>query len=228
MLVAIALIVAMLRLDGRSAHRMLPAGAFDPRTALGAVSATMGLLIMTGAPCSFIPYILRVGHGFAPLVGGYVNSAYAVSWTFVSFVTASAGRARARETMILGPLLMLAGLAMVAVTLPGGDLAWVIAGLGLLGAGIGIGWAHLGAMLMAVAAPGDRDTAGPFITTTQTLAAVFGSAIAGMVANLAGMAEAATPADLATTTMWLFGVLCAVPLAALFTAWRMLALTRIA
>ena len=72
------------------------------------------------------------------------------------------------------------------------------------------------------------DTAGPFITTTQTLAAVFGSAIAGMVANLAGMAEAATPADLATTTMWLFGVLCAVPLAALFTAWRMLALTRIA
>ena len=224
--VAIALIVTMLRLDRRANGRMLPAGAFDPRTPLGAVSATMGLMIMTAAPCTFIPYILRVGHGIGPLAGGYVNASYALSWTLVSFLTASAARGRVREMMILGPLVMLAGIALIAATLPGGNLLWVIAGQCLLGTGIGIGWAQLATLLMAVAAPADRDVAGPFITTTQTLAIIFGSAIAGMTANLAGIADATTPAELAHTTAWLFGILAAIPLAAIFTSWRMLVQTR--
>eukprot|EP01035_Chromulina_nebulosa_P033323 gene33323-biopygen21564 len=87
----------MLRLDGASARRMLPGGAFDPRRKLGAVSATMGLLILASSPCTFIPYILHAAHGAAPVVGGYVNAAYALSWTVVSLLTASAGRAAARR-----------------------------------------------------------------------------------------------------------------------------------
>ena len=224
--VAIGLIIATLRLDGQARRRMLPTGAFDVRTRLGAVSATMGLLIMTTAPCTFIPYILRVGHGASPLLGGYVNATFALSWTFVSFATASLARKHVRAMMILGPPLMLAGLALIALSLPGGAVAWVIAGQTLLGAGIGVGWAHLAALLIAVAAPADRDVAGPFISTTQTLASIFGSAIAGMTANLAGITDATTPETLGTTAAWLFGVLCVVPLLATATAWRMLGLTR--
>lgn len=224
--VAIVLIVAMLRHDARSTPRMLPGGAFDPRLPLGAVSATMGLLILTGAPTSFIPYILRTGSGVTPLVGGYVNATFALSWTVISFVTASAVAGRARAMMVLGPALMTVGLALIALTLPGGNLPMVFAGQAILGTGIGVCWAHLGALLMAVAPAADRDVAGPFITTTQTLAAVFGSALAGMLANVAGLPEAATPAALATTTAWLFGVSTLIPLAATFTAWRMLVLTR--
>jgi hypothetical protein len=47
-----------------------------------------------------------------------------------------------------------------------------------------------------------------------------------MLANIAGLPEAATQAALATTTAWLFGVSTLVPLAATLTAWRMLVLTR--
>ncbi len=224
--VAVALIVTMLRLDARSTPRMLPGGAFDPRLPLGAVSATMGLLIMTGAPTSFIPYILRIGSGVTPLVGGYVNATFALSWTVISFVTASAVASQARAMMILGPALMTGGLALVALTLPTGNLAMVFVGQAILGTGIGVCWAHLCALLMAVAPAADRDVAGPFITTTQTLANVFGSALVGMLANVAGLPEATTPAALATTTSWLFGVSTLVPLAATFTAWRMLVLTR--
>ena len=107
-----------------------------------------------------------------------------------------------------------------------GSLPLVFTGQAILGTGIGVCWAHLGALLMAVAPAADRDVAGPFITTTQTLAAVFGSALAGMLANVAGLADAATPAALGTTAAWLFGVSTLVPLAATFTAWRMLVLTR--
>jgi hypothetical protein len=81
--------------------------------------------------------------------------------------------------------------------------------------------------MMEVAPPAEKDIAGPFITTTQTLAAAFGSAIAGMVANLAGLPGAATPGSVAVTAVWLFAALLVVPLAAGFTAWRILVQTRI-
>jgi len=224
--VAVVLIVLMLRLDMRSTPRMLPGGAFDPRVPLGAVSATMGLLILTSAPCTFLPYLLRVGHNVAPLTAGYISALFALSWTTVSLLTGSADRARARLTIGTGPVLMLAGLALLAWAIPAGSLLAVVAGQILLGAGIGLGWAHLGALLMAVAPAGERDVAGPFISTTQTLAAVFGSAIAGMTANIAGLAGAATPGDIATAAAWLFGALTIAPLAACLMAWRTLVLTR--
>ena len=222
---AIALIAAMLRVDAASAPRMLPGGAFDPRRGLGAISATMGLLILSSSPCTFIPYILSAGHGVAPMVGGYVNAAYALSWTVVSFLTASATRAGARATIRFGPPLMVAGIALLAWAVPAGMVAMAAAGQVLMGAGIGMGWAHLAAMLMAAAPDAERDVTGPFISTTQTLAAVFGSALAGMVANLAGMGTAASPSDVDVMGGWLFGASTAIPLAACLLAWRTLALT---
>ncbi len=223
---AATLIVLMLRLEGRSNPRMLPAGAFDPRVPLGAVSAAMGLLILTAAPGTFIPYILRTGHAVSPLAAGYVSALYALSWTFVSFFTGSAQQRGARLAMGAGPFVMLAGLILDAAGLSAGVLPAVIAGQLLLGTGIGLGWAHLCALLMQVAPAHDRDVAGPFISTTQTLATVFGSAIAGLVANIAGIADATTPAEIATTSAWLFGVLTIVPLAACVVTWRTLVLTR--
>jgi MFS family permease len=223
---AIALFSLMLYVDAASRPRLLPGGAFNPRQPLGAVSATMGLLILASSPCTFIPYILRAGHGVAPVIGGYVNAAYALSWTVASLLTASAAAAGARKTIGAGPFFMLAGLALLAWAVPAGAVPMVIAGQMLMGAGIGMGWAHLGALLMAVAPPGERNVVGPFLTTAQTLAAAFGSAFAGMVANLAGLADATSPAAAAAAGAWLFGVSTIVPLAGCLAAWRALALTR--
>ena len=81
-----------------------------------------------------------------------------------------------------------AGTDRVAVT-NSGMSALMLTTQALIGAGIGLGWAHLGALMMEVAPAESRAIAGPFITTTQTLASVFGSAIVGMVANLAGLPQ---------------------------------------
>jgi len=83
---AVALIWLMIRVDAASTPRVLPSGAFNPRVPLGAVSATMGLLILSSSPCTFIPYILLTTHAVAPVVGGYVNAAYALSWTLASLL----------------------------------------------------------------------------------------------------------------------------------------------
>jgi MFS family permease len=223
---AVACLLVMLRLDSASTPRMLPSGAYRPSRLLGAVSATMGLLILSSSPSTFIPYLLNAGHGIAPIIGGYIGATYALAWTFVSLLTASAGRTGARISIGLGPVFMLAGMALLAWSVTAGQVLAVLLGQALLGTGIGMGWAHLGALLLTAAPPEEHDVAGPFITTTQTLAAVFGSAIAGMVANLAGLADAATAGAIAATGHWLFGALMVLPVAACATAWRALALSR--
>jgi hypothetical protein len=162
------------RLDGASAQRVLPGGAFDWRLPLGALSATMGLLILSSSPSTFVPYILRTAHGVAPVIGGYANATYALSWTLVSFLTASAARGGARMAIRIGPLFMCAGMALLAWAVPAGTVLWVTAAHALMGAGIGMASAHIGALLIEVAPASDREAAGPFITTTQTLAAVRG------------------------------------------------------
>ena len=223
---AIALIVAMLRVDARSGLRMLPKGAFDPRFGIGAVSATMGLLILSSSPGTFVPYMLIAGHGVSPLLAGYINASFALSWTVVSLLTSRANAAGARLAIGVGPAVMLAGLATLAFAIPSGTIWVVFVGLVLMGAGIGMGWPHLGALMMHVVPAADRDVAGPFISTTQTLSAVFGSSIAGMVANLAGLADAHAPSDIAAVAAWLYGVMTVGPLLGCLMAWRGLYLTR--
>lgn len=223
---AIALIALMLRLDHAAPGRLLPGGAFNPATPLGAVSATMALQILAMSPCTFVPYILLAGHGVPAIEGGYMAALVALSWTAVSLVTANYGRAGARATIVTGSALMLAGLCCDGWGLATGRIGVVACGQLLVGGGIGIAWAHLAALLMATAPAAERDAAGPFITTTQTLAAVFGSAAAGMVANLAGLAGATTPQAVAAVAPILFGTLTVFPLAACFTGWQALRLTR--
>lgn len=223
---AIALVVAMLRLDARASTRLFLSGAFVPTAPSGAVSATMALGILAMSPCIFVPYILKAGHGVASITGGYVSALIALAWTASSLLTASARGHRARQAILAGPFAMCVGVALDAWALGSGSLSGVVVGQILVGIGIGLGWAHLGALLMDVAPPDEREIAGPFITATQTLASAFGTAIAGMAANLAGLADATTPASVAATAPWLFGALLVFPVAGCLTAWRVLALTR--
>lgn len=222
---ATCLVVATLRLDARASARLFLRGAFVPTTPSGAVSATMGLVILAMSPCTFVPYILRAGHDFTPIAGGYVSALIALAWTASSLLTASAKGSRARRAIVAGPFAMAIGIALDAWALATGSLSGVIVGQGLVGIGIGLGWAHLGALLMQVAATEERDIAGPFITTAQTLASAFGTAIAGMVANVAGLAEATTRAEVAAAALWLFLALLIFPICACLTAWRIVVLT---
>lgn len=224
--VAVALIWLVLRVDGRAPARLLPSGAFNPRVPLGAVSATMALMIMSGAPGTFLPYLLHDGHGISTLVAGYMAAIYALSWTGFSLVSASARPGVVRACIGVGPLLMAAGLLTQAWAVPVGTLAGVAAGQVLLGAGIGLGWAHLGALVLKVAPTGEHDVAGPFITAAQTLATVFGSALVGMLANLAGLTAARDAAQTASVGAVLYGVSAVVPALAALTAWRTLVVTK--
>ena len=83
--------------------------------------------------------------------------------------------------------------------------------LAMVGAGVGMGWAHLASRVLAVASEGERDVAAASISTVQLLATAFGSALAGMVANLAGLSDPGSVGGAANAARWLFSVFTAAP-----------------
>jgi MFS family permease len=212
-LVAGALLMAALaRLDGASPERLLPRAAFRPSTPLGATYAAMALLVAGTTTIIFVPLLLQALHGLSPLAAGYLTVVEALGWTGAALATSAAGRATARRVIAAGPAVMLAGLLGLAWSMPGdGGLARIGFWLVLVGAGIGMGWAHLASHALAVAPPGERDLAASSISTVQLLATAFGSALAGMVANLSGLSDPGSAAGTANAARWLFALFAAAP-----------------
>jgi MFS family permease len=226
----IVLLAAMLRIDraaGSAAggSRLLPTGAFDPRRALGAVSLAMALMAGSTTAAFYVPYAITKVGGHAPIAGGYLSAVVAVSWTVAALASASAGRARARRFIIAGPILSASGLVLSAWMLQTGSLALVALTLIPIGAGVGLAWAHLASLMIASATEAERGLAGAFISTLQLIAQAFTSALAGMVANLAGFADPALGAEgVMRGVFWLFLVFSLLPAAAVLAGMRALRL----
>jgi MFS family permease len=197
--------------------RVLPRGAMRLTTRLGATYAVMALLLVGVNTEIFVPYFLQRLHGLSPLHAGYMSALMSGGWACVSLF--SAGTRRVALMTTLGPLLLALGLGLLAVLMPQAGpgslglgslgLDGIALGIALMGAGIGMCWPQLGAAVFAAAPEDERNLASASITSVTMLGNAFGSALGGMVTNLAGMAE---PALAATT---LFGLYTMAPLVAL-------------
>jgi MFS family permease len=210
---AAVLMAALARLDGPTTERLLPGAAFRPATPLGATYATMMLLVVGTTTIIFVPLLLQVLHGLTPLAAGYLTVVEALGWTGAALATSAARPAFARQAIAAGPATMLVGLVGLSWSIPdgGASLAVIAIWLLLVGAGIGMGWAHLASRALALAPDGERDLAAASISTLQLLATAFGSALAGMVANLAGLSTPDSVGAVANAAFWLFAVFATAP-----------------
>jgi MFS family permease len=190
----LVLLFVMLRIDdtagrGAGGFQLLPTGAFNPSSTLGAISLAMALMAGSTIAAFYVPYVITDVGGHAPIVGGYLNAVVAVSWTGAAFAGAAAGRERARGLVIAGPVLEASGLILTALSLKSGSLALIAVTLAPVGAGVGLAWAHLASLMIASAEEHQRDLAGAFISTLQLIAQAFAAAFAGLIANVAGFAD---------------------------------------
>jgi MFS family permease len=206
----------------RATVRLLPTGAFDPRNVVGAASLTMALLVLGTSLMPFVPYFLRTASHQSATAAGYVGALLALGWTFAALLPTAVRPDAARRAIVMAPVGMALGLLGVATGLLVGPLALVVFAWALVGVGIGLGWAHLGTLMIRAAVPSERDLTAAFISTVQMIALAFGSALTGVVANLLGLPEAAGPSAAARVAFWLFSLFMAAPLAALFVTRRVL------
>ncbi|GGX10002.1 MFS transporter [Pigmentiphaga litoralis] len=181
-------------LDGRSAVRLLPSGAYSVRTVLGACYATMALLMLGVTTEIFAPYFLQVIHDRSPLEAGYLTAVMAGGWTVAALLFSGRTGPSAVRLVGLGPIVMTAALLALAVLLP--QPTWVdsAAGFGVLcialggvGFGVGLCWPHLVTRVFRSAQPEEANLASSAVTTVQLYAMAIGAALAGWVANAAGL-----------------------------------------
>jgi predicted MFS family arabinose efflux permease len=200
---------------------------------MGAIYASVVLLLVGTTTEIFVPYFLQLLHGHSPLSAGYLTAAMAGGWSAGSLL--SSGRSgRAADRMLrAGPVACTLGLAALALLLPAPGrfappLEMLLAGvaLALVGVGVGIGWPHLVTRVMSLAPAGQEGLASASITTVQLYGMAVGAAVAGLVANAAGLTEPGGAAGARSAAAWLFASFALAPALAAWLVARFVAARR--
>lgn len=226
---ATLLTTLLIATHSRARHRLLPAGAFRLTSPLGALYATLSLLALAVTSGEiFVPLFLQELHHQSPLIAGYLAALMAAGWTLGSIASAGAHDKGIRRALLAGPFLGLAGMLALAVLIrtesAGGwlTLAPICLALVAIGLGVGLAWPHLLTRILQVAPAGEQALAASSITTVQLFATALGAALAGMVANLAGLTEPGGIPGMANAAGWLFGVFAFAPVLAVLTTLRVI------
>jgi MFS family permease len=202
---AVVLLGVAFRLDSHAANRLFPSQPLSLRTSVGTAS---WMFFLFGATTSlvtvFMALILHVLHGVSLLSAGYINALLSLSWTALALWSASLHHHQVRRAIVVGPLLILSGVLGLRACVVDGPLAILGICVALIGAGIGVCFAHISSWTMAAARVGEEALTAASIPTIQSLGIAFGAAVAGLVANMAGLAVGVSPAAVASAATWVY------------------------
>jgi len=229
----LALGIAATRVDRAAAVRLLPTGAYSIAAPLGAIYASVALLLIGTTTEIFVPYFLQLLHGHTPLAAGYLTAAMAGGWSVGSLLSSGRGGAGADRMLRAGPVVCTLGLAALAVLLPapghlpaGLETLAVAFALAAVGLGVGIGWPHLLTRVMSRAPAGEEGLASASITTVQLYGMAVGAAVAGLVANAAGLTQPGGVEGARSAAVWLFASFAIAPALVVLLARRVVSTTR--
>ncbi|MFO1056763.1 MAG: MFS transporter [Dongiaceae bacterium] len=221
-LLALPLVGAAILLDARAANRLFPTAPLSLIQPVGMANWIYILHALTYTSINiFLPLSLQVLHGAPPLVAGYMIAALAVSWTAASFATAG-WRGRGEMAAVVGgqalAVIGMGGLTLGIVSLP----LWAIGGLAALtGFGIGACNLHLTSRTLRLARRGEESLTAGAIPTMRSIGIAFAAALAGLLANLAGLDRGIAGPSVAAAARLVDGLATLAPLLALLLVLRL-------
>jgi MFS family permease len=219
----VAAIALFFWMDARNpSSRLFPASTLDPRTTVGA--GLMMVAALAVSTCSFAYYgslLLAALHGFSPLKIGLIIASESVAWSILSILVANAS-ARSEQAIVVGGALMIAaGIAGFAYTVPEGSVPLILLCALLQGGGFGILWPFASRRIVEAAPEGERDIAASAFSTLQRLGYAIGAAVAGMIANANGFSGGFTRVAAESAGSILFLAFLPLALFGCLAAWRM-------
>jgi MFS family permease len=219
---ALGALALMLRLDRRAAAPLLPRDAFSFGTVTG-IGLWLALLLSASfSPLQlYVPTFLQVLHGLDPLAAGYMVAGGSLGWTVASLSVAGAGPRWIDRLLVIGPSAMALALFGLASLMTLKPFLLAILPIVLLGMGIGSSWAFAAQRVMSGARKGDEMAAASSVATVQQAGTALGAAVAGLIANLAGLSGGLNVADVTAATYWVPGCFVAVALLATLAGIRL-------
>ncbi|MBY5765660.1 MFS transporter [Rhizobium leguminosarum] len=208
---SVVAVAGMIVIEGRSPNRLLPSGAVSLSQPISRVYLAMLAMTVVLVSDVFIPYFLQTLHGVPAIVSGYLVALVALGWTFAAFLSGSWAGGRAYWAIVIGALIEAAATASLALFLakdnPQGHMLIIgpaAVGMFMMGFGIGLGWAHLVAMVLKLVADNEQDKASAAIPTMSSLGGAFGAAFSGVIANGAGLVDPGGVAGSISAAHWLY------------------------
>lgn len=221
-LLGLAVLALVVWVDGRARVRLLPHRAWDLSTICG--SGYLAMFALTAASMGFAIYappILQHLRGFSPLVAGYAIGAESLAWTVAAMAVASVTGVWDRRWTRFGVLLLVASLAILAMTLADGHIAWVLAGGSLMGAAFGFSWSFMSKRLLGALSDEDRAIGSSAIMAVRQTGGAVGAAISGVAANLVGFSDGLTDASARGAALWVFAAVVPLALVGVWATFRM-------
>jgi Major Facilitator Superfamily len=224
---AVALLGLAFRLDTHAANRLFPSRPSSLSTVVGTASWIFFLFgTTTSLVTVYMPLNLHVLHGVSLLSAGYFNALLSLSWTILALWSASLPDRQVRSTIVFGPILILTGVIGVRMYVIDGPLLSLGSFVALIGAGIGVCFAHISSWTMAAARTGEEAVTASSIPTIQSLGIAFGAAVAGLTANVAGLAWGVSTEAVAAAAGWVYLLDILPPVALVILSGRLLWLHR--
>ena len=202
---AAGLVWCAFHLDNSATNRLFPSRPLSLQTLVGTASWLFFLFGTTTSTVTvFMPLFLHILHGVSLLSAGYISALLSLTWTVLALCSASLRDRQVRRVIWLGPLLMLLGTVGLRACVVDGPLPLLGVWIALIGAGIGMCYAHISSWTMAAAQPGEESQTASSIPTIHSLGIAFGAAAAGLVANAAGLAMGIAPETVAAAASWVY------------------------
>ena len=224
---ALCLITAV-RIDLSARVSILPRTAFGlssiPGLGLWAIFLLPLAQSVTGV---FLVYAVQHLWGYGPAAAGGIGAILAVAWSGGAVTVANFdGRGRRLAFIAIGASVVVAGLVVGLTAMAQHLLALIMIGQLVIGLGMGIAWGSLCQVVMETHSEGERDKASALLPTLQSAGYAAGSAIFGLVANLAGFATDRSPEGLRFAMVVAFTAAALLALPSLGFALRMSRLHR--
>jgi len=220
---AIAALVVMLRLDRVAAAPLLPSDAFSLYTRTGVGLWLALLLCITFSPLQiYVPIFLQHLRGLDPLAAGFMVASGSLGWTIASLATAGASGSWPDRLMLAGPAMMGIGLMALAWLLPSSAATLaVVPAIVVLGMGIGQCWPFVAHRIMSGAKARDEVVAASAVPTVQQTGFALGAALAGLVANASGFSEGAADQSMMQVAFWVPASFVVPAIIACLASWRL-------
>lgn len=183
-------LLAAVRIDLSARVSILPRGAFGLSSIPGLGLWTIFMLPLAQSVTGvFLVYTVQHLWGYGPAVAGGIGAILAVAWSGGAVTIANFdGRGRRLAFVAIGASILVAGLLVGLLAIARHLLPLVMLGQAVMGLGMGVAWGSLCQVVMETHPEGERDKASALLPTLQSAGYAAGSAIFGLVANLAGFA----------------------------------------
>ncbi|MFI4934444.1 MAG: MFS transporter [Caulobacterales bacterium] len=224
-LASVAVFIAAVRIPTGVRDSLFPSAAGDPRSVVGA--GYLSYFALTAASMGFgvyAPALLQKLYGLSPLVAGYAAGLEALGWTVAALAVAGLADRWHGAIIRLGAACVVVSLALLAVVMRTGPLAAILAAATLLGSGFGFTSGFIGRRVIAAAPDGERELASAGINSVRLVGNAAGACLAGIIANLLGLAAGVSLAAAQASAVWLFALAIPVAVVGAAASWRVAAL----